>query len=458
MTNDQSTNDMNLYSTTNRQHTTTFANAVLQGLADDGGLYMLDHINTLPTEFFAELATMPFAEMSVRVMEACIGEVFPSAEEKQALATIVREAVNFDAPLVRLDENTSVVELFHGPTLAFKDFGARFMARIMRYLRERTVNDPRELTVLVATSGDTGSAVAQGFLGIPGIRVVILYPQGKVSHVQEQQLTTMGANVSAIEVQGTFDDCQALVKQAFQDAELNKVVALTSANSINIARLLPQALYYFRAYAQLLAEGRNNQAPIFCTPSGNFGNLTAGMFAKRMGLPVSRFVAGVNRNDTMPLYLQSGEYHAKPSVSTPSNAMDVGNPSNFARVSELYGGSVEALRKDLWSVSISDEETLETLAEVHKAHGYVMCPHTAVGYAALKRYRATMSADERANRQGIIFATAHPAKFGDIVEPALGINVEIPSRLQEYLNKEKQALVIPHDYARLKTYLLETAR
>jgi threonine synthase len=455
---------MHLYSTSNRTHTADFTKAVLQGLADDGGLYMLERINTLPASFFDQLHTMSFADMSVKVMHTLLGELFPSSAQQAALEAIVRETVNFDAPLVQLDDTAFVVELFHGPTLAFKDFGARFMARMMRYLREQYVNDPRELTVLVATSGDTGSAVARGFWGIEGIRVVILYPQGKVSHVQEQQLTTMGANVQALEIQGTFDDCQALVKRAFQDAELNDAVALTSANSINIARLLPQSLYYVRGYAQLQAlmnsrsEDIKAASVVFSTPSGNFGNLTAGMIAKRMGLPVHRFVAGVNRNDTIPLFLQSGEYVAKPSVSTPSNAMDVGNPSNFARMFDLCGHSVDALRRELYSTSISDEETLRTVQHVHSCHGYVMCPHTAVGYAAWKRYCATLPPEQHLSTRGIILATAHPAKFGDVVEPVLGTNVEIPPRLQEYLHKTKQSLVLPNDYQSVKQYLLQTAR
>jgi threonine synthase len=456
---------MLLYSTSNRTHTADITKAILQGLADDGGLYMLERISRLPSAFFYELPRMSFGDMAVQVMQTLLGEAL-SERDCAALDTIVREVVSFDAPLVRLNETTSVVELFHGPTLAFKDFGARFMAQMMRYLRERSAQnsaqsseqDKRILTVLVATSGDTGSAVARGFWKIPGIRVVILYPQGKVSRVQEQQLTTMGENVIALEVEGTFDDCQALVKTAFQDTELNEHVALTSANSINIARLLPQSLYYFRAFAQLQAEraqhGDNGYSVVFCTPSGNFGNLTAGMIAAHMGLPVQRFVAGVNRNDTIPLFLQHGEYRAKPSVSTPSNAMDVGNPSNFARLFDLYGHSVEAVRSDLVSYSISDEDTLATIKEVYAEYQYVMCPHTAVGYAALQRYYRTLSPQEQASTQGIVLATAHPAKFADIVEPALGIRIPVPERLQEYLDKPKQAIALPNSYQHLKSYLL----
>lgn len=448
---------MNLYSTTNANHTTNFTKAVLQGLADDGGLYMLEHITTLPQEFFDTITSKSFADMSVEIMQTLIGEMFGGEEWRPDLEKIVRDTINFDAPLVQLNDTTFVVELFHGPTLAFKDFGARFMARMMRYLRERYVQDTRQLTVLVATSGDTGSAVARGFWNIPGIRVVILYPEGKVSFVQEQQLTTMGANVQALEVRGTFDDCQVMVKTAFQDIELNKQVALTSANSINIARLLPQALYYFWGYAQLLTlfPELRQHPPLFCTPSGNFGNLTAGLFAQRMGLPVQRFIAGVNQNDTMPRYLTTGIYQPKPSVSTPSNAMDVGNPSNFARMATLYGNNVEDFQKEIWSVSISDKTTLQTIKDVYQRFNYVMCPHTAVAFAALEEYRTTepQSAQERA----IILSTAHPAKFGDVVEPILQTTIQIPERLQEYLEKTKHAIQIPADYSHLKEYLIRTS-
>jgi threonine synthase len=420
----------------------------MQGLAGDGGLWMPEALPRLSAEFFHDLPSLSFAEMAVRVMQAYIGDEVPA----QDLEPFVRDAFNFDAPLVRVSDRLYALELFHGPTLAFKDFGARFMARAMSYSRKifgTTHPKGGDLCVLVATSGDTGSAVAHGFWNVPGIRVVILYPQGKVSDVQEKQLTTMGANIAALEVQGTFDDCQALVKRAFQDASLTQEIELTSANSINIARLLPQSLYYFRAWAQLPAEARNSA--VFCTPSGNFGNLTGGLFAQKMGLPVKKFLAATNRNDTFPQYLLSGTYNAKPSVETPSNAMDVGNPSNFVRIQELYNGSIDAVRRDIRSASVSDEETLATVVRVEKEHGYLMCPHTAVGYAATERLLAE---PEFADSVGIVLATAHPAKFGTVIEPALGKTVALPERLQDYVRKEKRSTVIPNDYARLKAYLL----
>ena len=439
---------MHLYSTNSHTLQTTFLHAAMQGLAGDGGLWMPTALPRLPQSFFEELPRLSMADMAVQVMQAYIGDEIPA----QDLEPLVRDAFNFDAPLVRVSENIYALELFHGPTLAFKDFGARFMARAMSYARsvQGVQADSRgDLCVLVATSGDTGSAVAHGFWNVKGIRVVILYPQGKVSDVQEKQLTTMGGNITAIEVQGTFDDCQALVKTAFQDAELAKKIALTSANSINIARLLPQSLYYFRAVAQLSDDARKNV--VFCTPSGNFGNLTGGLFAQRLGLPVKKFLAATNRNDTFVQYLASGEYHAKPSVETPSNAMDVGNPSNFARIQALYGGNLEAMRRDIAGATISDAETLETVARVEKASGYLMCPHTAVGYLATERFLQT---PEMAGATGVVLATAHPAKFGTVIEPALGKPVTLPERLQDYVRKEKHATLLSNNYDQLKAFLL----
>lgn len=441
---------MQLYSTNSNTLKTTFLHAAMQGLADDGGLWMPSALPRLQSSFFAELPRMSMADMAVQVMQAYIGDEIPA----QDLEPMVRDAFNFDAPLVRVSENIYALELFHGPTLAFKDFGARFMARAMSYARKAqgTVSDSRgDLCVLVATSGDTGSAVAHGFWNVPGIRVVILYPEGKVSDVQEKQLTTMGGNITALEVQGTFDDCQALVKMAFQDASLAKTLALTSANSINIARLLPQSLYYFRAMAQLPEEVRENV--VFCTPSGNFGNLTGGLFARRLGLRVKKFLAATNRNDTFVQYLASGSYNAKPSVETPSNAMDVGNPSNFARIEALYGGSLEAMRKDIAAAKISDEETLATVVRVEKEHGYLMCPHTAVGYLATERFLQT---PEMSGAVGVVLSTAHPAKFGTVIASALGKPVALPERLQDYVRKEKKAMLMPNNYERLREFLLKT--
>jgi threonine synthase len=438
---------MHLYSTNNRSLHSSFLNAAVQGLAPDGGLWMPERIPTLPLAFFETLGSMPFADMAVQVMQSYLeGEMPPNDIEE-----LTRDAFTFDAPLVRVADRMYVSELFHGPTLAFKDFGARFMARILSYGRRNAPSDSRgDLCVLVATSGDTGSAVAHGFWNVPGIRVVILYPQGKVSMVQEKQLTTMGGNISAFEVQGTFDDCQGLVKTAFQDASLSETVALTSANSINIARLLPQSLYYYHAVAQLPTEDRKNV--VFCIPSGNFGNLTGGLFAKRTGLNVAKFLAATNRNDTFTRYMESGTYTAKPSVETPSNAMDVGNPSNFVRIQELYNHSIDALRSDITAISISDSDTLETAVRTQRDRGYLLCPHAAVGYAALERY---LTQKEFQNATGIVLGTAHPAKFGTVLEPALGKAVALPDRLQEYVRKEKRSIVIPNEYAALKSYLME---
>lgn len=439
---------MHLYSTNTPSLTTTFLHAAVQGLAHDGGLWMPQQIPTLPPDFFANLPQMDFPTMATHVMQAFLGEEIPASE----LEHLVRDAFDFDAPIVKITDKTYALELFHGPTCAFKDFGARFMARAMSYGRKHlNTAQNQDLCVLVATSGDTGSAVAHGFWNVPGIRVVILYPKGKVSELQEKQLTTMGANIAALEVEGTFDDCQALVKTAFQDSDLTRRLALTSANSINIARLLPQSLYYFRAFALLPKEERENV--LFCTPSGNFGNITGGLFAKKMGLPIRRFIAASNRNDTFPLYLQSGVYAAKPSVATPSNAMDVGNPSNFVRIEKLYEGNIDAMRRDIVGMSISDETTLETVARVEKAHGYVMCPHTAVGYAAVEEYRRTAT-DDTKNATAIVLATAHPAKFGEVIEPVLHKPVPVPERLAEYARKTKHSTVIPVSYDRLKAYLL----
>jgi threonine synthase len=442
---------MLLYSTKNPTLQSSFLQAALQGLAPDGGLWMPNVFPTLPASFFANLDSMPFADMAVHVMEAFLGDEIAPDD----LESLVRDAFTFDAPLVHIAKNIYVLELFHGPTLAFKDFGARFMARMLSYgLQNGTTTTTAarassDLCVLVATSGDTGSAVAHGFWNVPGIRVVILYPQGKVSDVQEKQLTTMGANVSALEVQGTFDDCQHLVKTAFQDADLNAAIALTSANSINIARLLPQCLYYYRAIAQLPPEAR--ERVVFCTPSGNFGNLTGGLFAKRTGLNVAKFLAATNRNDTFTGYIETGKYTPKPSVETPSNAMDVGNPSNFVRIQELYNGDINTLRQDIAAARISDEETVETVARVEGEYHYLLCPHTAVGYAALERY---LENEGEPDATGIVLATAHPAKFGTVIEPALGKSIPLPERLQDYMRKEKHSTVISNDYQQLKAYLM----
>jgi threonine synthase len=436
---------MDLYSVKNPSLTTNFLDAAIQGLADDGGLWMPRSLPRLSDDFFANLPSTPFADMALRVLQAYIGDEIPTTD----LEPLVRDAFTFDAPLARISERMYALELFHGPTLAFKDFGARFMARVMSYARRISATGDGDLCVLVATSGDTGSAVAHGFWNVPGIRVVILYPSGKVSDVQEKQLTTMGGNISAIELDGSFDDCQALVKRAFQDEELTRAVALTSANSINIARLLPQSLYYFRALAQLPPALWNEV--VFCTPSGNFGNICAGLFARAMGLPAKKFLAASNRNDTFTRYWAGEEFAPRPSVETPSNAMDVGNPSNFDRIAALYNFDREALRRDVHAESVDDAETLNAVRRIEREHGYLMCPHTAVGYVALERL---FRAPDMTTATGVVLATAHPAKFGSVIEPVLGKPVPMPERLQEYVRKEKRATFLPNDYDHVKKYLM----
>ena len=384
--------------------------------------------------------------------------------DPKSLRNIVEDALNFDAPLVDLNETVHALELFHGPTLAFKDFGARFLSRLMAHFSNRnfakqnflvnksfgvsqnTLGINKEITVLVATSGDTGSAVASGFLNTQGIRVVLLYPSGKVSKIQEQQLTTMGGNITALEVDGVFDDCQRLVKEAFMDPDLNKKLVLTSANSINIGRLLPQIFYYFYAYYQLKDKSK---PVVISVPSGNFGNLTAGLIAKKMGLPIDKFVAAVNANDTFEKYLQTGEYTPQKSVETISNAMDVGNPSNFARIMELYDHDVEKVKADIWSKSFSDEETTRAIQEVHKKYNYLMDPHGAVAYLGLMDYQKA-----NPDTNGIFFITAHPAKFADKVEPITGEKIQIPERLAQCLQKEKKTTRIGSNSTEFKNYLL----
>ena len=411
--------------------------AVLRGLAPDGGLYMPLHIPHLPADFFTRLPSLSLQEIGIEVAGAFFGDEVLAAE----LRGIVERAINFDAPLVTLDESTSVLELFHGPTLAFKDFGARFMAQLMSYFAR---DSKREITILVATSGDTGSAVASGFLGVPNIRVVILYPSGKVSPLQEKQLTTMGGNITALEVNGVFDDCQRLVKQAFVDPELSARLQLASANSINIARLIPQSFYYFYAVGRL-----GGARPIaISVPSGNFGNLTAGLIAKRMGLQVTRFIAATNANDVFGQFLQTGRFEPRASKETISNAMDVGNPSNFARMRELYP-ALEDMRRDIVSFSFSDKETRAAIGRVFKKIGYILDPHGAVSYLGFQTYLA-----DHPDSRGIVLETAHPAKFPEVVEAELGKKIETPARLAAYAKKEKVSTRIDADFDALKTFLM----
>jgi threonine synthase len=431
---------MKYYSTNKKVSGVSLQDAVVKGLAEDKGLFMPDSIKTLPQSFFDTIETLSFQEIAYKVADAFFGEDV----EAEALKKIVYETLNFDVPLVHVNDNIYSLELYHGPTLAFKDVGGRFMSRLLGYFIQK--QSDTKVNVLVATSGDTGSAVANGFLGVEGIHVYVLYPKGMVSPIQECQFTTLGQNITALEVDGTFDDCQALVKSAFMDEELNAKLKLTSANSINVARFLPQSFYYFYAYAQLKKSGKANDV-VMCVPSGNFGNITAGLFGKRMGLPIKRFIAANNRNDIFLQYLQTGKYSPRPSVSTIANAMDVGDPSNFARVLDLYDGSHEAISTEISGVSYNDEQIAETLKNCKQETGYLLDPHGAVGYRALKDGLA-------ANEIGVFLETAHPAKFLETVESIIGEKVEIPQKLQEFMKGEKKSLPMAKDFQSFKSYLM----
>lgn len=410
----------------------------MKSLPDDRGLYMPEHLPTLSQNFFNHIEQYTFEEIAFYVISSIVGNELPLPK----IRSVVEETVNFPAPVVSLDGDTHVLELFHGPSLAFKDFGARFMAQMMSYYNR---GEDQELTILVATSGDTGGAVAAGFYKVPGVRVVILYPSGKVSDYQEKQLTTLGENITALEIDGTFDDCQAIVKTAFLDKELNEKHRLSSANSINIARLLPQSLYYFEAYKQLDDKGRHIA---FSIPSGNFGNLTSGLLAKRMGLPIGKFIAATNVNDIVPKYLASGNYDPRPSVQTISNAMDVGNPSNFQRMEDIYGSTWNSMKKDIVGYSYSDQHTELAIKEIHDKFGYVMDPHGAVGYQALKDYQKEVK-----NTNGVILETAHPAKFLPVMNPILG-EIDIPNRLSVLNDKKKQATQLSKSFDEFKSWML----
>lgn len=431
---------MQLYSTKSKEgKKVSLSEAVMRGLPPDNGLYMPTLIPTLPASFIGTLADRSFEDIAFTVAQT----LFQGAIPEKDLRTIIDEAVNFPAPLVELDERRYVLELFHGPSLAFKDFGARFMAQLMGYFNRDRAD---KLTILVATSGDTGGAVAAGFYQTPGIEVIILYPSGKVSELQEKQLTTLGHNISALEVSGTFDDCQALVKQAFLDNELRGRLRLSSANSINIARLIPQAFYYFEAYKQLPDKTR----PVaFCIPSGNFGNLTAGLLAQRMGLPIQHFIAATNANDVVPQYLKSGEYLPRPSVRTLSNAMDVGAPSNFARMMDLFGSTWNQVKTSISGYAYTDAQTETAMRDVNDRYNYVIDPHGAVGYLALNEFLS-----ENPTYQGVILETAHPAKFLTDVERVLDKPVEVPARLAVLKDKKKVATRMSTEFADFKAYLL----
>lgn len=435
---------MKYYSTNGKVSGISLEEAVVKGLASDKGLFMPDVIKALPQSFFDEIDKLSFQEIAYRVADAFFGEDV----DAESLKKIVYDTLSFDVPLVKVEENIYSLELFHGPTLAFKDVGARFMSRLLGYFI-RKENKGGLVNVLVATSGDTGSAVANGFLGVDGIRVFVLYPKGKVSKIQECQFTTLGKNITAIEVDGTFDDCQRLVKSAFMDDELNAKMKLTSANSINVARFLPQAFYYFYGYAQLKRLGLADNS-VICVPSGNFGNITAGLFGKRMGLPVKRFIAANNKNDIFYQYLLTGVYSPRPSVATLANAMDVGDPSNFARVLDLYGHSHSAICADISGCTYNDEQIAATIKECHRTTGYILDPHGACGYQALKD-------GLKPGETGIFLETAHPAKFLEKVEAILGTKVEIPQKLQEFMKGTKQSVDMTKEFTDFKAFLLTKA-
>ena len=439
---------MKYYSTNGKAPIADLQKAVVKGLAEDRGLYMPERINKLPKEFFDNIEKMSFQEIAYAVASAFFGEDV----DPDALHDIVFDTLSFDCPVVKVKESIYTLELFHGPTLAFKDVGARFMARLLGYFTRDSRNSresrgSREINVLVATSGDTGSAVANGFLGVEGIHVYVLYPKGKVSPIQECQFTTLGKNITAIEVDGVFDDCQALVKNAFMDAELNQHMKLTSANSINVARFLPQAFYYFNAYARMKEQGKADNL-VMCVPSGNFGNICAALFGHEMGLPIKRFIAANNANDIFYKYLQTGKYEPKPSKQTLANAMDVGDPSNFARIYDLYGKSHQRITSLISGSTYTDEQIRQTIRACYEETKYILDPHGACGYQAL--------ADGLKDGEiGVFCETAHPAKFKEKVDEILGIDVEIPKRLANFMKGQKQSVPMSKEFADFKQYLMK---
>lgn len=431
---------MKYYSTNHKICNATLEEAVIKGLASDKGLFMPSEINALPQSFFDSIEKLSFQEIAFTVAQAFFGEDIPN----EILKEIVYDSLNFDIPLIHIEKNIYSLELFHGPTLAFKDVGARFMARLLGYFINREGSG--RVNVLVATSGDTGSAVANGFLGVKGIHVYVLYPKGKVSEIQEKQFATLGQNITALEINGTFDDCQSLVKKAFLDEELNNQLKLTSANSINVARFLPQAFYYFYAYAQL-KKVNNATNVVISVPSGNFGNITAGLFAKQMGLPISRFIAANNSNDIFYKYLQTGIYSPQPSISTIANAMDVGDPSNFARILALYCNDYNAIKADISGATYSDKQIRNIIKTTFDRTKYILDPHGACGYQALRD-------NLKDSENGIFLETAHPAKFLDTVQNIIGTSIQIPIKLQEYMNGTKSSIQLDRDFAPFKEFLL----
>jgi len=429
---------MNYFSLNNNAPIATFETAVRKGLAPDKGLYFPEHIEPLEASFLDSIENYSDAEIAFQSIKQFICPEIPEYDLKQ----IISETLSFDFPVVEIEEGISTLELFHGPTMAFKDVGARFMARCLGYFNK---DNNEEVTVLVATSGDTGGAVASGFLAVKGVRVVILYPSGKVSHVQEKQLTTLGQNITALEVDGTFDDCQDIVKRAFLDDDLTEKMALTSANSINIARWMPQMFYFLFAYKQLKSK---NKPIVFSVPSGNFGNICAGMLAQKLGFPFAHFIASNNANNVVERYFKTNTYSPLPSIQTISNAMDVGNPSNFIRIQKLYDNNFEALKNNLTAYSFSDEQTKEALSEIYEGSGYIADPHGAVGYLGCKSYR-----EKNPAAQTIFLETAHPTKFLDVVEAVIPEKIALPPQIQAVIEKEKSAIFV-EDYSQFKTFLL----
>ena len=440
---------MHYYSLNHQSSYVTFEEATIKGQAPDKGLYFPEYIPTLPKGLIQNIKNFSKEELGLIIMKPFVGETIPET----ILKHIVEETINFDFPLVKVNDNIYALELFHGPTLAFKDVGARFMSRCLGYFNR---NNDKHTTVLVATSGDTGGAVANGFLGVEGVDVVILYPSGKVSPIQELQLTTLGQNISALEINGTFDDCQRMVKEVFVDEDLNKKLSLTSANSINVARWLPQQLYYFFAYQQWQHE----ESPVICVPSGNFGNICAGMVAYISGLPVKHFIAACNINDVVPQFLSTGDYKAKAAVATISNAMDVGDPSNFVRIMELFHQKIENLKSMLSSYSIDDATTKQTIKEVFEKYNYTLDPHGAVGHYALNKYlsedvgQRPTSVHRSPSAKGIFLETAHPVKFPETVEEVTNTKIEIPESVQYLLNRKKQSIKMDASFEQLKEWLV----
>lgn len=431
---------MRYYSTNNKSKYVSLHDAVVNGLAEDRGLYMPEKINRLPEEFFKNIDKMSFQEISFEVAKA----FFSDDVDEKSLKDIVYDTLSFDCPVKKVCDDIWTLEFFHGPTLAFKDVGARFMARLLEYFIRQEAH--QIVNVLVATSGDTGSAVANGFLGVDGIHVYVLYPKVKVSKIQECQFTTLGRNITAIEIDGVFDDCQSLVKSAFMDKDLNKHMKLTSANSINVARFLPQAFYYFNAYARMKANGLAENL-VMCVPSGNFGNITAGLFAREMGLPIRRFIAANNANNIFYNYLKTGVYEPKPSVQTIANAMDVGDPSNFARIYDLYNGSHDKISSIISGATYTDDEIKASVKQCFKDNGYILDPHGACGYQALKD-------NLKKGETGVFCETAHPAKFKDTIEKIIDTEIEIPQRLSDFMKGKKQTVELSNKFDDFKTFLL----